>query len=142
MLSFTMATDTHYETDSAVIAIGEGLKAKTLPKAHWTHAAHVAAALRLLGHHSAGEAAALMPPLIRADNESTGVANTDHGGYHHNITLASWRGAAAFLQAHPGRSLSAACNALLDTPLQPVGLAVRVLIAPARVWRRSTPCRT
>ena len=43
-----MTPDMHYATDAAVIAIGEGLTAKTLPKAQWTHAAHIAAALWLL----------------------------------------------------------------------------------------------
>ena len=42
-----------------------------------------------------------MPGLIRAYNESTGVPNTDTGGYHETITLASLRAACAWLARRP-----------------------------------------
>lgn len=59
-----------------------------------------------------------MPLLIRAYNEATGVANTDDGGYHETITLASIGAAAAFLAAQPAtRPLHEVVDRLMATPL-------------------------
>ncbi len=41
-----------------------------------------------------------MPNWIRSYNEATGVANTDGGGYHETITVASIRAANKVLAAH------------------------------------------
>jgi hypothetical protein len=54
-----------------------------------------------------------MPGLIRAYNEATGVPNTDTGGYHETITLASLRAARAWLAIMPGAPLHRAVNELL-----------------------------
>jgi hypothetical protein len=76
--------------DSAAIArIGEGLIAADLPKPEWTHAAHVAAAAYVITARRDLHAEADMPGLIRRYNLACGVANSDSGGYHHSITLAS-----------------------------------------------------
>src|SRR5579862_10055919 len=88
-----------FESDADVERIGLGLIDRTLPKPQWTHAAHFAAALWLLRRGEA-EAFVQMPGLIRAYNESTGVANTDAEGYHETITLASLRAARALLAEH------------------------------------------
>ncbi len=102
-------------SDVDIERIARGLMDRTLPKADWTHAAHFAAALWLLRHR--GDAAFReMPPLIRAYNESTGVANTDTGGYHETITVASLRLARAWLAERPGVSLHAALAELLASP--------------------------
>ena len=58
-----------------------------------------------------------MPPLIRAYNESTGVANTASSGYHETITQASLRAARTFLRRHSQLPLYAVCNELLASPL-------------------------
>ena len=57
-----------------------------------------------------------MPPLIRAYNESTGVANTDTTGYHETITVASLRVARAWLADRPEMPLHAALAELLASP--------------------------
>ena len=102
-------------SDADIERIARGLIDRTLPKSGWTHAAHFAAAFWLLRHR--GEAAFDdMPPLIRAYNESTGVANTDSGGYHETITLASLRLARAWLAERPRVSLHAALAELLASP--------------------------
>lgn len=103
-------------TDTDIARIGEGVIARTLPKPEWTHAAHFAAALWLLTREDR-DAFAEMPGLIRAYNEATGVPNTDSGGYHETITLASLRAARAHLAARPDASLSAALAELLAGPL-------------------------
>lgn len=99
-------------TDTDIARIGEGVIARTLPKPEWTHAAHFAAALWVLSRPQL-DAFAEMPGLIRAYNEATGVPNTDSGGYHETITLASLRAARAHLAARPDASLSAALVELL-----------------------------
>jgi hypothetical protein len=102
-------------TDDAIEHIARGLIDRTLPKSGWTHAAHFAAAFWLLRHR--GDAAFHdMPPLIRAYNESTGVANTDTSGYHQTITVASLRVARAWLAERPGVPLHAALAELLAGP--------------------------
>lgn len=102
-------------SDADIERIARGLIDRTLPKSGWTHAAHFAAAFWLLRHR--GDAAFDdMPPLIRAYNESTGVANTDSGGYHETITLASLRLARAWLAERPRAPLHAALAELLASP--------------------------
>jgi hypothetical protein len=101
-----------FTSDAEIEHIGHGLITRTLPKPEWTHAAHFAAALWLLSR-SERDAFAQMPDLIRAYNESTGVANTDQGGYHETITIASLRAARAHLAARATASLYEVLNDLL-----------------------------
>jgi hypothetical protein len=103
---------THFSSDAEIEYIGSGLLDRSLPKRRWTHAGHFAAAFWLLRHRDF-DAFRDMPALIRAYNEATGVANTDTGGYHETITLASLRAARAWLDAHGGSSLHDALEAFL-----------------------------
>jgi hypothetical protein len=105
-----------YSSDLEIAAIGEGLLARSLPKPAWTHAAHFAAALWLLRCRPDLPAAVHMPGFIRAYNEATGVANTETGGYHATITLASIGAAAAHVARHPSMPLHALVNGLLAGP--------------------------
>ena len=102
----------HFSSDAEIDRIGRGLIDRSLPKAEWTHAAHFAAALWLLRRpdmHAARE----MPGLIRAYNEATGTPNTDTGGYHETITLASLRAAHAWLAESPHAPLHEVLEELL-----------------------------
>jgi len=109
---------TPFTSDAEIIAIGEGIVARTLPKPAWTHAAHFAAAVWLIAGQSAIDPERDMPGLIRAYNTATGVPNTDSEGYHETITQASLRATRAFLASLPeGTPLFAACNVLLATDL-------------------------
>lgn len=74
---------------------------RTLPKAEWTHAGHFAAALWLARHRPELTAPDAIRALITGYNEATGTPNTDTGGYHHTITLASMRAAMAHLGNSP-----------------------------------------
>ena len=80
--------------------IGEGLVARTLPKAEWTHGAHFAAALWLMRYRPDIAPARDMPGLIRAYNESVGGVNDDTSGYHETITQASLRAARGVFDAY------------------------------------------
>lgn len=100
-------------SDSDIDRIGRGVRDRTLPKGEWTHAAHFAAAVWLLTRPDT-DAEAVMPGLIRAYNEATGVANTDTTGYHETITLASLRAARAALRRRPHAGLSMVLADLLS----------------------------
>jgi hypothetical protein len=80
-----------FRDDAQIIRIGEGLMARTLPRAEWNHGAHFAAALWLLRHRPDLDAPRAMAAMIRAYNDVSGVANNDSSGYHETITLASLR---------------------------------------------------
>jgi hypothetical protein len=103
-------------TDTDIERIARGVIDRTLPKPEWTHAAHFAAALWLI-RRPGSDPECEMPPLIRAYNEATGVANTDAAGYHETITLASLRAAKAWLDDRPEAPLSAVLAELLNSPL-------------------------
>ena len=105
----------HYKSDAEIDRIGRGLVDRSLPKAEWTHAAHFAAAFWLLRRPDM-HAARDMPGFIRAYNEATGTPNTDTGGYHETITLASLRAARAWLAERPHTRLHVALDELLASP--------------------------
>ena len=101
-----------FTSDAEIEHIGRGLLDCSLPRAEWTHAGHFAAALWLLRQPDR-DALRDMPGLIRAYNESVGVHNTDSGGYHETITLASLRAARAWLAQRPEAALHQALRELL-----------------------------
>ena len=90
-----------YTSESEIIRIGEGFAACSLPRSEWTHAAHFAAALWLLRTRPELDAAAVLPGMIRAYNESVGRVNDDSGGYHETLTQASLRALKGVLEANP-----------------------------------------
>ena len=102
-------------SDADIERIGRGLIDRSLPKAEWTHAAHFAAALWLLRRPDMIPSRD-MPGFIRAYNEATGVPNTDTGGYHETITLASLRAARAWLAERSHLSLHVVLTELMASP--------------------------
>ena len=120
-----------YRADADVIAIGIGLRERTLPRRRWTHEAHLTAAVWCLNSLGESEALRTMPVLIRAYNEATGVPNTDTSGFHETITTAFLRAASASLSGQPDVPLFVACNQLI---LSPVGKSDYLL----SYWSR--PC--
>jgi hypothetical protein len=109
-----MSTTPQFSSDAEIADIGQGLLDRSLPKARWTHAAHLAAAAWLIAACPDCDPERDMPGIIRNYNLATGTANTDTGGYHDTITMASLRAVGAFLASQPaGTPLHQACNALL-----------------------------
>lgn len=104
----------------------------SLPKAEWTHEGHFAVALWLLRYRPELAEHDAMRRLISRYNEATNTPNTDDGGYHHSITIASLRAAAHHLAARGP-----------DTPINVV-LAAVMASAQGRSdwllahWRRET----
>lgn len=91
----------HILDEAAIERVALGVIDRTLPKSEWTHAAHFAAALWFCRHRRELVEADEIRTLISRYNEATRTANTDTGGYHHTITLASMRAAADHLANHP-----------------------------------------
>lgn len=127
--------------DVDIERIAHGLTDRTLPKSDWTHSAHFAAALWLPRERGLSACLQEMPGLIRACNESTGVPNTDTGGSHATITVASLRAGNAWLAARAHMPLSAALRELLageygrpDSPLAYWSKAALFLVAARRGW--------
>lgn len=107
-----------FASEADIHRIGRGLLDLTLPKPEWTHAAHFAAALWLMRHRPELDPPTAMPGLIRRYNTATGVENSDTGGYHETITLASLRAARAFAAPYPpATALHEVLNALMASAL-------------------------
>ncbi|MBV9930305.1 MAG: hypothetical protein JO013_05115 [Alphaproteobacteria bacterium] len=89
----------------------------TLPKAEWTHEAHLATTLWLLVERPDIVPERDLPHLIRRYNESVGGVNSDTEGYHETITqvyLRAIRGVLA--RTDPALPLVEKVNALLQAP--------------------------
>jgi hypothetical protein len=88
----------YFLSDETVARVGEGLLARTLPRAEWTHEAHLAATTYLLLRHPEIDLDVDLPGFIRRYNESVGGVNDDTQGYHDTITRAYLRGVRLFLE--------------------------------------------
>jgi len=115
----TMTSPSHpFTSDAAVESVGERMIGRTLPKAEWTHAAHVAAAAWIILRRPDLVAERDMPDLIRAYNLSVGGVNSDTEGYHETLTQAWLRGVRAGLAGLPADvAPHLAVGALLETDL-------------------------
>jgi hypothetical protein len=76
------------ETDAEIEEFIAAFESGTLPKARWTHGAHLLTGAWYV--HLLGEAAATdrMRACVRRYNEAVGGQNTDTSGYHETITVA------------------------------------------------------
>lgn len=106
-----------FATDDAIIRVGEGLLARTLPRADWTHEAHLAAATYLLTRRRDLDLDRELPGIIRRYNASVGGVNDDTQGYHETITRVFLHGVRRFLRDAGGEApLHELVNALLVSP--------------------------
>ena len=107
-----------FEHDDEILRIGEGLLARTLPRADWTHEAHLAATTYLLTRRPDVDIDRELPGIIRAYNESVGGVNSDSEGYHETITRVFLHGVRLFLtEADSSRPLRELVNELLLSPM-------------------------
>lgn len=107
-----------FASDAAIERIGEGLLTRTLPRAEWTHEAHLASTTYLLTRRPDIELDRELPDIIRSYNESVGGVNDDTQGYHETITRLFLHGARLFLaKADPETSLHELVNKLLMSPM-------------------------
>ena len=107
-----------FKSDAEIDHIGEGLLACTLPRAEWTHEAHLAATTYLLTQRPDIAIDKELPGIIRRYNESVGGVNDDTQGYHETITRVFLHGVRLFLaEADPGDPLHELINELLLSPM-------------------------
>ena len=107
-----------FHSDAEIAHLGEGMLARTLPKAEWTHEAHLAATAYLLLRRPDINLDADLPNFIRRYNESVGGVNTDTEGYHETITRVFLHGVRMFLEeADTERPLYELVNELLLSPV-------------------------
>jgi hypothetical protein len=107
-----------FHSDAEVEHVGEGLVARTLPRAEWTHEAHLAATAYLLMRRPDIDLDRQLPAIIRGYNESVGGVNSDSEGYHETITRVFLRGVRLFLsEADRSEPLHDLVNELLLSPM-------------------------
>jgi hypothetical protein len=105
-----------FADEAAIRRIGEGLVGRSLPRAEWTHEAHLASCAWIILERPAMLPERDLPDLIRRYNESVGGVNSDSEGYHETITQVSICGVRAALARSEGRGLAERVNALLLAP--------------------------
>src|SRR4051812_32984428 len=106
-----------FASDAAVRHIGEGLLARSLARAEWTHEAHLAACTWLLVERPDVLPERDLPDIIRRFNESVGGVNDTTQGYHETITQCFVRGVRLYLaRCDAALSLVARVNGLLAAP--------------------------
>jgi hypothetical protein len=107
-----------FHSDAEIEHIGEGLLACTLPKAEWTHEAHLASTTYILTRRPDVDIDKQLPNIIRRYNESVGGVNDDTQGYHETITRTFLHGVCLFLgEADANEPLHALVNELLLSPM-------------------------
>ena len=107
-----------FKSDAEIVHIGEGLLARSLPRAEWTHEAHLAATTWLLTRRPEIDIDTELPGIIRRYNESVGGVNSDSEGYHETITRVFLAGVRLFLsEADPKEPLHELVNELLLSPM-------------------------
>ena len=107
-----------FASDADVEHVGEGMVARTLPRAEWTHEAHLATTTYLLLRRPDIDLDRELPDLIRGYNESVGGVNSDTEGYHETITRSFLHGVRLFLaEADREAALHELVNALLRSPM-------------------------
>jgi hypothetical protein len=103
-----------FQDDASIIRIGEGLLAHTLPRAEWTHEAHLAACTWILRDRPDIAPERDMARIISSYNEAVGGVNDDMQGYHETITQVYIAGVKAHLtEVGTAMPLFEAVNALL-----------------------------
>jgi len=106
-----------FASPEAIRHVGEGLIARTLPKAEWTHEAHLAACTWLLLERPAIDPETELPGIIRAYNVAVGGVNDDTQGYHETLTQLYIRAVRRHLASHGADNLLGTVNALLAGPV-------------------------
>jgi hypothetical protein len=107
-----------FTSDAEIVHLGERFLARTLPKAEWTHEAHLATTTWLLLRRPDIDVDRELPDLIRRYNESVGGVNSDSEGYHETITRVFLAGVRLFLaEADRTEPLHELVNELLLSPM-------------------------
>ena len=106
-----------FRTTDEILSLVRRFEDCTLPRAEWTHAAHLTVALWHLLQFDWPEASARVRRGIKRSNAAHGIRTTPTGGYHETLTLFWLRAVRTFLEAerNEGRSLVRLANELAAT---------------------------
>lgn len=105
-----------FATDADVRHIGVGLIERTLPRAEWTHEAHLAATVWLVVERPDVDLDVELRDIISRYNESVGGVNDATQGYHHSITCCFLAAVRDHVGETAGQGLAERVNALLLSP--------------------------
>ena len=104
-----------YRASTEVLRLVREFEACTLPRAEWTHHAHLVVALWYLVRHEEALATRLIREGIKRYNRACGVETTRTSGYHETITLFYIRVIRRFLsEADSDCTLSTLANSLIN----------------------------
>lgn len=107
-----------FPDDVAIRRVGEGLLGRSLPRAEWTHEAHLAATTWLVRDRPDLDVDAAIAGIISRYNVAAGGVNDDANRYHETITRAYLAGIRWHLADRAaGERLVACVNALLQSPV-------------------------
>jgi hypothetical protein len=104
-------------TDAQLEDLVRRFAERSLPKAEWTHAAHLAVGLWHVSRYGRDDALARLRVGITRLNESHGTVNSATGGYHETVTRAYVQLLAAFAGRHADKTVAEHVTALLADPL-------------------------
>ncbi len=107
-----------FADDAAIVHVGEGLLARTLPRPEWTHEAHLAASLWIARERPEIDPTQDLAGIIFAYNEAVGGINDDTQGYHDSITRVYVEAVRVHLSRRDeDEPLAQSVNALLSSAL-------------------------
>jgi hypothetical protein len=107
-----------FPDDAAVVHVGGGLLARTLPREEWTHEAHLAASLWIARERPEIDPTHDLSAIISAYNVSVSGVNDDTQGYHDTITRVYVEAVRVHLSRRDGTEpLVQSVNALLTSAL-------------------------
>jgi hypothetical protein len=86
-MSATHLESTLYRTPEEIETLVRRFESCTLPRADWTHRAHLTVALWYLLLHTWPEAVNLTRAAIKRFNHTHNIHTTPTGGYHETLTL-------------------------------------------------------
>ena len=104
-------------TRSEVEAFIEEFEEGRLPKAKWTHEAHLVVGFWYTATLGADDALNTIRTRIQGHNESVGTPNTDSSGYHETITRLFMSAIARHMAHNKGVSFEESLALLLASPM-------------------------
>jgi hypothetical protein len=136
-------TPRFFTTDAEIRRIGVGLLERTLPRAEWTHEAHLAACLWIMTDRSDIDPDCDLRTIIGSYNTAVGGINDDTQGYHETITRCFVHAIRLHLSTNERTALVGLVNALLASAYGdrnwPLGFYSHDLLFSVAAWRDFVP---
>lgn len=118
--------------------LAAAFRAGTLPKAEWTHVAHLRVGAWHIHQFGPEKALELLRTAIRRLNDHHGTANSPTGGYHETITAAYLHLIGDFLSAFGADvAFEQRVEALIDGPLADRSVLLRFWSRPLLMSERA-----